>query len=303
MESHGLTAVVAALPEEARGLFRRVQEGDARAGGPQAEGAYEGASTEPLPLRRFRTGRLAGRPVAVAVTGDGPGNARRGSRALLEALPVERLLVVGVSGALRPDLVPGRLLVARQVVGPDGERWSADDETVDAAIRATGAAPSVLLTSRELATTPEARRSLRRREHAAGPEPEASEDSRSPARDEPDAVDLESAAFVAAAREADLPWAVLRIVSDAAHEVLPSYLETCRDGDGGVRRLAVALHAAIRPWSVPALLRLGRRVRRAAEPLAEAAERLVAAWVPEPVHAAGTAPEAHAGGLSLRGRP
>lgn len=299
---------MAALPEEAGGLFRRLDvRGDHPTGA--TSGATRGGtrpSVESLPLKRFEVGRLAGRRVAVAVTGDGPGNAGRGARAVLEALPVERLLVVGVSGALGPELGVGRLLVAREVVGPDGERWPADEEAVDAAARAAGAAPAVLLTSRELATTPEARRRLRRRAGGSDHDPPDAERRPGGGRREPDAVDLESAAYVAAARDAGLPWAVLRAVSDAVHETLPSYLETCRDEDGALRRLAVAVNAAMRPWSVPGLVRLGRRVRRLADPLAEATERLVAAWVPASppssapnVDASGT----HVERLSLRGQP
>lgn len=256
MEPHGLTGIVTALPEEAADLFRRL----AAPGGSSAGSAAGGT----LPLIRREVGKLAGRPALVAVTGDGAGNAGRGARALLDRFPVERLVVLGVSGALRPDLGKGRLLVGREIVDPDGERWTCDQEAVDAAIRAAGATPCVLLTTRELAASPEAKRGLRR---GSGPA-------------EPDAVDLESTAFVAAAREAGVPWVVLRTVSDAVHESLPSYLEGCRDEDGSVRRAAVAVQAAMRPWTLPALFRLGRRVRRLAGPLADAAERLVAAWVP-----------------------
>ena len=49
-------------------------------------------------------------------------------------------------------------------------------------------------------------------------------------------VDLESAAYVAAAEEAALPWVVLRAVSDTAGEALPALLNRSLDAGGAVNR-------------------------------------------------------------------
>ena len=57
--------------------------------------------------RPERTSRWAGSArsaVALAVTGDGERNARRGLSALLAAQPVRRIVVVGVAGGLSRDL-------------------------------------------------------------------------------------------------------------------------------------------------------------------------------------------------------
>jgi hypothetical protein len=88
-------------------------------------------------------------------------------------------------------------------------------------------------------------------------------------------VDLESLAYAEAAAQAAIPWLVLRAVSDTAAEALPALLNRCRDDGGAVRRRQVALELLGDPRALPVLLSLRRRVRRCAETLARATERIV----------------------------
>lgn len=219
-------------------------------------------------------GRLAGRPLTVVVTGDGERNARRGVRAL-EAVAPSRLLVIGVAGALAPDLPPGSLVVGARVIGEDGATFVAEPELVDLAA-AAGARVGVVATTRRILDTPEAKAALRERAARNGAPPPGAAAGRGRAAGLPDVVDMESAIYAAAASRLALPWVVVRSVSDGARERLPAWLDRCRDEGGAVRRGEVFGRALARPWTLPALLRLRGTVRRGGERLAGVVEAVLA---------------------------
>jgi len=236
------TLVLAPLPEEIWALRKRLTGVE---------------HIEEPPLQRVWRGHLQGSPTVLAVSGDGERNARRGVEAALETFRPARLLVIGVAGALTPELGVGDVIVARQVLQPDGEPREPSPELLARAVKA-GVPAGTVLTASRLATTPREKTRL----------------AAQPGVDAPAVVDLESAFYARAAEAAGVPWLVLRAVSDTATESLPAYLERCRDEGGAVRRGRVVVHALVRPWTIPALLRLGRRVNRCSESLAEVSLRL-----------------------------
>jgi adenosylhomocysteine nucleosidase len=235
-----VTAIVAALPEEVASL--RI-----------AEPRKTRAGRTPLVL-----GRLGGRPVAMAVTGDGEVNARRGIAEVLTSLEVERLVVVGVGGALTPGLAPAAVVVGRAVISPDARSLDASAALVELAVSA-GARRGVVVNVRDLVESPEEKRRLWQRVGAA---------------DEPMVVDLETAAFAAAADAAGVPWVVLRAVSDTAAEAVPSFLARCRD-ERGLRRTRILAHALTHPSALSALWQLDRRVRACSRALSLSVEKLI----------------------------
>lgn len=250
----GRTGVLAALPEEVAPLLERMSQRR------EVERAVEPAG---LTLRVTR-GRLAGHPLSVGVTGDGHRNARAGARAFLRSAPVDRLLVVGVGGALTPDLEPGSVLLARRVWRPGSPALSPATGAVERVGERAGMAAGTVVTVDRLLHSPGQKASVRDRI------PDG-------ARDEPAVADLESGHYVDAAREAGLSWLVLRCVSDDASERLPAYLEDCRDESGALRRVAVAGRAALQPTSIPRLFRLRRRVSLCGRHLAAGVERILTA--------------------------
>jgi adenosylhomocysteine nucleosidase len=233
------TAIIAALPEEVSALRGRLRDRRRyRAGGASLE-----------------LGRIGSCPVAIAVVGDGAGNARRGTRALLEALPVERALLIGVSAALSPELGPAELVVARAVIGE--ATADAPAELVDRVVRTTGARRGLAVSVPDLLETPADKARLR------GALP-----------DELLVADLESAAVVERLAAVGIPWNVLRAVSDTAAETIPSFVRRCRDEHGLQRTRLVA--AALRaPAGVSDLWRMAARMRACALALALAVERLL----------------------------
>ena len=236
-----MIAIVAGVREELAGLSRRLAD----------------AREVPLPEGRGRRGTLDGRPVVLAVAGDGASRAVRILEALLDALPCSGVLGVGVAGGLTDDLALGSLVVATRVVSADGAEHLPEPACVAAAQR-HGARPVRVICSPALAATAVDKARLRER-----------------AGEEAAVVDLESAAWAETARTRGLPWSILRVVSDAWDEDLPSFLIRAQRPDGSVARGRVALGAMVVPSRIPTLVRLASRVRQASERLADGAAAIM----------------------------
>ena len=246
-----LTGIVAAMGEELAPLRARLSDGRAVV----------------VPGARVTVGRLGDTPVALAGTGVGARNARAGLTALLAAVRVRRLNTIGVAGGLSADLEMGALVVGALVVDElDGSVHAADAALTALVVKSGAARRGVAVTARRIAeTVDEKRRLLALATDAAGAAELAA------------VVDLESAAFAAAAARAGVPWTVLRAVSDRADESVPALLNRSRDDGGAVRRGRVAWGLLADPRALPRLLVLGRRVRDCAEALADAVGRTLGA--------------------------
>jgi adenosylhomocysteine nucleosidase len=238
-EEAPVTAIVAALPEELAPLRSRLTGVERRKAGPLV----------------VESGRLFGRRVALSVTGDGALNARTGVAALLAASRAERLVVIGVAGALSRGLATAALVVASRVTDEDGRSVASDEPRMTEVVRATGGRLGVVLSAAAIVDRAADKQRLTQRIGAG---------------DFPAVVDLESATYVAGAVAAGLPWLVLRAVSDTADESLPELLNRSRDGGGAIRRGQVLLGLLRQPHALPFLLTLRGRVARCAAVLADA---------------------------------
>jgi adenosylhomocysteine nucleosidase len=245
-----VTAIIAAMPEEVAPLRARL------------------IGARPLPVRfapkaaEVILGHLDGVAIALTVTGDGARNAREGIAALLGQVQVDRLIALGVAGALSRDLGEGALVVAEQVMREGGEPGTplyADEALVEGATRATGGRRGVVVTAARIADTVAEKQRLLGLVVPAGSA----------------VVDLESADYIGAAARAGIPWIVLRAVSDTADESLPGLLNRSRDEGGAVRRGSVVRGLLGDPGALPALLGLRRRVQLGAEVLSRATAALL----------------------------
>jgi adenosylhomocysteine nucleosidase len=90
-----------------------------------------------------------------------------------------------------------------------------------------------------------------------------------------DAVDMESFAILQAANKKNVPSTVLRVISDSFDRDMPSELDTIVDPQGHVKIFGVARYVAKHPLMVPALVRLGRDSKTAAEALARFLESYI----------------------------
>jgi len=253
-EAGPLLAVVAALRGEVAPLTARLAPASRRRGR---------AGT-----CRFVHGTLDRLPLVVAWTGDGARAADEGLAALLDALPVARLLVVGVAGGLSPALAAGSVVVAERVADDTGEAPAPDFAWANLGRAASSSAgspasgpaswPGLLYSASRIIVSREDKRGLWAR---LGRPPVAT-------------VDLETAAFARAATAHGVPYAALRAVSDTADETLPVDFNRFRDARGGVREWAVAGWALGHPQAIPALVALAGRLRRAAVRLAALTEAI-----------------------------
>lgn len=244
-----MTAIVAAMEEEIAPLRTRLADATVT--------AVRGA--------RVSLGRLGGAKVALAVTGDGERQARRGLAALLAVVPAGRIIAVGVAGGLSVDLDVAGLVVAERIVDEASGCVSETDATLTELVaKASGARRGVIASALRIADT-------------AGDKRRLLGLAARQAADLAAVVDLESAAFAGVATRASLPFTVLRAVSDPAAEAVPALLNRSRDSGGAVRRGRVALGLLSSPGDLRRLLELRDRVRTCASGLARAVEASMAA--------------------------
>jgi len=81
------------------------------------------------------------------------------------------------------------------------------------------------------------------------------------------AADMESFAILSAARTHEIPAVAIRVVSDSLHQDLPAGVNTLVNHTGAVNVSGVARYVISHPLAVPAVIRLGRRSKSAAETL------------------------------------
>ena len=228
------TLVVTALPEELAAILRRVS-----------------STADFLDGRRIYRARAGGRPLILAVTGDGSREAARRASRLCEAHRPAALVGLGVAGALSPLLAPLELVASALLRNGSGGAPPADPSLL-ASATAAGARPATLLTVASPVVSAAGKKAL-----AATLPGEIA------------AVDMESAAWARAAAGAQVPFVVVRAISDGAAEELPAYLAECVGVDGRIRRSEVARRAVFAPRSIPVLLRMRSRVARCAEKLSD----------------------------------
>lgn len=206
-----------------------------------------------LPFTAFGRGRLRLAPVGLAA-------ARLTERwpALVHDLGRPLVVSAGVCGGLDPRMPCGGLVVPDEVIGPAGERLDlAGPGSPAPAVRAaTGAHPGPLVTVRQVVATPEDKAALRAATGAA-------------------AVDMESAAIVAAARAAGLPALVVRGVLDHAAQAIPPALTRVVTAEGRVRLAGMLTLALTHPAAIAPAIDLGRGARRALRAVARALTLLV----------------------------
>ena len=208
-------------------------------------------------LRRFRKLRRAnmnmyqtmiGRArVDVVVTGMGAENAGRIAQAAL-ANPYMICINAGFAGALRPGFVPGDILVARSLIRADESHELPCSRNLVKTAWFHGAREiSRLLSADRVVTSAEEKQELGRFA---------------------DAVDMEGFAVLNAARLHSRPAVAIRAVSDPLELDMPIDFNRTANRRGGISVLRVLGEVARSPRKMPALVRFGRRSRKAAEELA-----------------------------------
>lgn len=193
---------------------------------------------------------------AVLLGGGDPAGLERGLEGMTAKEPVAAALSFGLAGGLDPGLRVGDLVCARRVW--DGERTlAADPAWTERIALATGATVVDLVAGGDtVLADPAGKAALRAATGAA-------------------TVDMESGRMARWARrqERPVPFAVLRVVSDGAGDMIPS---SALAGFGGEKPNvgAVLRRLAMRPGELPALVGMARNVDRALRRLADAVTAL-----------------------------
>jgi adenosylhomocysteine nucleosidase len=232
----GLIGVVAALPEEMAPLQRSLDR------------------TRKLRLGRSRVveGRLGEQRLVTMASGDGATRASRGLESLITDFDLEAIFAIGIAGGLSTDLEVGDVVVAGRVTNGEGVVPAPDDLWRARATGLEGVVEGSVHSHEEIAIDPVAKGRLWEQTGRTGSQ----------------VVDLESASYARVAAAQQVPFLVLRAVSDSATEALPLDFNRFRRSDGSSDRWAVARHAILHPSIVPELVQLRERLSYCARRLA-----------------------------------
>jgi nucleoside phosphorylase len=198
------------------------------------------------------------------VSGVGAVAAHDGARRLAAA-GARALVSWGMAGALDPTLAAGTVVLASEVVSPDGVRF-----------------PTTRHWRERLAGQVAAHHPICHGRLLTSPEPIRSAADKALAfrRSAAAAVDMESAAVAAVAATGRLDFLVVRAIVDTARDTLPQSALSATAAGTRTLRLAPLLGSLVRaPGEVAALIRLASRYRIASRALAAVARS--GALVPE----------------------
>ena len=191
-----------------------------------------------------REASLVASPKIVAVVGGGDRAALvRKLEAVLRDQPVAGVVSVGLGGALQPDLKVGDWVVADSI-SCEGGGWSTDGNFQVALVSLLSDSMSgrvvlgLIAASDVMVVDAAAKAALRAKTGAL-------------------AVDMESHVAAHFAANNGLPFAALRVISDAADRALPKAAQAGMKTDGGMDVLAVLKALARDPRQLPALIRTG----------------------------------------------
>jgi adenosylhomocysteine nucleosidase len=225
----GRIAFVCAMPMEVTPLIKKLSLDKASVGSFDAH-----------------TGSLAGRPVVAIVTGMGTELATTGVERLLEAMDVERVVVVGITGAVDDEMPIGTLILPEMVVH-SGTRAEYRPERLGASIHR-----GRMWTTDELIVDLDVIAGLR--------------------ADGVISLDMETAAIAAVCERRRLPWSVFRAISDRATDgSINEEVFRLSNQDGTPNAKAVASYVLRHPGRVPSMARMAKHAKLATEHAADAA--------------------------------
>jgi adenosylhomocysteine nucleosidase len=192
--------------------------------------------------------------VDVILTGMGPANATRAAEIAM-SVPHTICICSGFCGALKAEHHVGDILVARAVQRVDKNKTIECSQGLVTKAGQDGAKIAAkFFSSEEIIATAEEKARLA---------PFA------------DAVDMESFAVLSAANERKLSGVAIRVISDRFDQDMPVDFSTTVDSAGNVRIAGILKQVALHPIQIPALIRLGRESKSAAQGLASFLEAYI----------------------------
>jgi len=202
-------------------------------------------------LQRAHIGQAV---VDFVITGMGAANAERVADAVISK-KYSFCIVSGFAGALRSSVKLGDIVASEKVQYHANHQIEICDHDLLAHASENGATRiATLLTTDHVVNT-------------------ATEKNRLSAFAE--AVDMESFEILHAANKKSVPSVVVRVISDSFDRDMPADIDTIVDPQGNVKIASVVRYVAKHPLMVPALVRLGRDSKTAAEALAHFLESYI----------------------------
>jgi nucleoside phosphorylase len=187
-----------------------------------------------------RVGRLNGTPVTMVANGPGPKLAGEAVDVVKVHQKMDSLISIGFCGGLQPSLGACDIFVATEVVG------------VGPALAASNPRPfktgKLLSIDRVVSTAAE----------------------KAALAQTADVVEMEAAAVATRARDWNVPFYAVRVVTDTWDETFPLEFNRMRSRDGRFSRARILGAAMRRPLAVfPGLIKLNRTTKRAARALGD----------------------------------
>jgi adenosylhomocysteine nucleosidase len=180
----------------------------------------------------------------LALSGIGRPAGTAAAQALVDA-GVSALMTFGLAGGLDPTLQPGSVVLPRELISADGARYAACGGWLDQVSESIRALRPVsegnLLTSDHAIEKPADKAAAYRTTGAA-------------------AVDMESAAVAEIAAKHNLPFIAVRVIVDAAADMLPRAVVAASTA-GRVRFIRLLGGLILAPHEIASLIRLTQRYR------------------------------------------
>ena len=191
----------------------------------------------------FRRSRR--RDPEVVITGMGRRNAVEAVQRAMAAHQPRRVITAGFAGGLAPDLLRGTVV------------FDQDDELrLETTLRSMGAVPAKFHCARRVAVTASDKTNLRNKTGA-------------------DVVEMESSVIRSLCRDAGIPSATIRVISDAAADDLPLDFNALMTPSDRINWLKFAATIARRPGLIFRLIEFQRQTREAAKELARVLEQVI----------------------------
>ena len=202
-------------------------------------------------LHRARLGQAT---VDFVITGMGTANATRVAGSLISKA-YSFCIISGFAGALKPSVKMGNIVASEKVQHHASRQTEICDPDLLAHASENGATRiATLLTTDHVVNTSTEKNRL---------------------SELAEAVDMESFAILHAANKNEVPCAVVRVISDSFDRDMPQEIDTIVDLHGHVKIAGVVRYVVKHPLMVPALMRLGRDSKTAAEALAHFLESFI----------------------------
>jgi adenosylhomocysteine nucleosidase len=231
MGESGRIAFICAMPMELKPLVRKLSLRKATVGDVE-----------------LHTGTLAGREVVAIATGMGTALASKATERLLDAIEVERVVVVGITGAVENVTPIGTIILPEVVVDsatgtehrpaplgegtPHGKMWTTDVLNTDLGVVAGLREQGVV------------------------------------------SLDMETAAIAESCERRGIPWSVFRVISDRATDgSVDEEVFHLSNQDGTPNPRAIVRYFLTHPRRIPRMARLAKGAKLATETAADAAIR------------------------------